>query len=278
MNERTDRSTNGDGTSRVPDDVDDYKELGITSWAVNHGTAVLILFFIIMLAGTLAYRSIPKESFPEIEVPMIAVNTIYPGVSPRDIESLVTRILEQELNTVPDLEELTSTSVEGYSSIVAEFSTAVDMEDALERVREKVDLAKPDLPADAEEPAIYEFDFQEVPIMQVNLSGEYGLVRLKELGEELEDRLEQIPTVLRVDLRGGREREVKVDVSLPRLQYYGLSLDDVVDAVRDENVNIPGGSIDVGQVKFLVRVDGELDDPLQIQDLAGLHHWGQAKD
>ena len=260
-------STKGGGASAAADHHADYKELGITSWAVNHGTAVLILFFIIMLAGTLAYRSIPKESFPEIEIPMIAVNTIYPGVSPRDIESLVTRVLEQELNTVPDLEELTSTSVEGYSSIVAEFSTSVDMEDALERVREKVDLAKVDLPADAEEPGIYEFDFQEVPIMQVNLSGEYGLVRLKELGEELEDRLEQIPTVLRVDLRGGREREVKVDVSLPRLQYYGLSLDDVVDAVRDENVNIPGGSIDVGQVKFLVRVDGELDDPRLIQDL-----------
>ena len=244
-----------------------YKELGITTWAVNHGTAVLILFLIVMLAGSLAYRSIPKESFPEIEIPMIAVNTIYPGVAPGDIESLVTRVLEQELNTVPDLEQLTSTSVEGYSSIVAEFSTSVDMEDALERVREKVDLAKPELPEDAEDPAIFEFDFQQVPIMQVNLSGDYGLVRLKELGEELEDRLEQIPTVLRVDLRGGREREVKVDVSLPRLQYYGISLDDVVDAIRDENVNIPGGSIDVGQLKFLVRVDGEIDDPLQIQDL-----------
>jgi multidrug efflux pump subunit AcrB len=268
-------SSNGDGrggshSGGQTDGVDAtqaYKELGITSWAVGHGTAVLILFLIVMLAGTLAYRNIPKESFPEIEIPMIAVNTIYPGVAPGDIESLVTRVLEQELNTVPDLEQLTSTSVEGYSSIVAEFSTSVDMEDALERVREKVDLAKPDLPEDAEDPAIFEFDFQQVPIMQVNLSGDYGLVRLKELGEELEDRLEQIPTVLRVDLRGGREREVKVDVSLPRLQYYGLSLDDVVDAIRDENVNIPGGSIDVGQLKFLVRVDGEIDDPLQIQDL-----------
>lgn len=269
-------SSNGDGrggshASGSPthgvDGAQAYKELGITTWAVNHGTAVLILFLIVMLAGSLAYRSIPKESFPEIEIPMIAVNTIYPGVAPGDIESLVTRVLEQELNTVPDLEQLTSTSVEGYSSIVAEFSTSVDMEDALERVREKVDLAKPELPEDAEDPAIFEFDFQQVPIMQVNLSGDYGLVRLKELGEELEDRLEQIPTVLRVDLRGGREREVKVDVSLPRLQYYGISLDDVVDAIRDENVNIPGGSIDVGQLKFLVRVDGEIDDPLQIQDL-----------
>ena len=246
---------------------DQYKELAITSWAVNHSTSVLILFFIITVAGVMAYQTIPKESFPEIEIPMIAINTIYPGVSPKDMESLVTRVMEQELNTVPDLKELTSTSVEGYSSVVAEFSTAVNMDEALQRVREKVDLAKPDLPADAEEPGIYEFDFQEVPIMQVNLSGEYGLVRLKEIGQDLEDQLEQIPTVLRVDLRGGREREVKVDVSLSRLQYYGLSLEDLVDAVRDENVNIPGGTIDVGEMKFLVRIDGELHDPLSIRDI-----------
>ncbi|MDA0334303.1 MAG: efflux RND transporter permease subunit [bacterium] len=246
---------------------DAYKELAITSWAVNHGTSVLIMFFIITMAGVMAYQTIPKESFPEIEIPMIAVNTIYPGVSPKDMESLVTRVLEQELNTVPDLKELTSTSVEGYSSIVAEFTTAVNMDEALQRVREKVDLAKPDLPEDVEEPNIYEFDFQEVPIMQVNLSGAYGLVRLKETGAELEDLLEQIPTVLRVDLRGGREREVKVDVSLSRLQFYGVSLEDVVDAIRDENVNIPGGSIDVGEMKFLVRIDGELHDPLEIRDI-----------
>ncbi len=246
---------------------DDFKELAVTSWAVNHGTSVLILFFIITLAGVMAYQTIPQESFPEIEIPMIAVNTIYSGVSPKDIESLVTRVIEQELNTVPDLKQLTSTSVEGYSSVVAEFTTAVNMDEALQRVREKVDLAKPDLPADAEEPGIYEFDFQEVPILQVNLSGKYGLVRLKEIGEDLEDLLEQIPTVLRVDLRGGREREVKVDVSLSRLQYYGVSLEDLVDAVRDENVNIPGGSIDVGEMKFLVRVDGEIHDPLAIRDI-----------
>ena len=250
-----------------PGGLDAFKELAVTSWAVRHGTSMLMLFAIIALAGVLAYRSVPKESFPEIEIPVVAVNTIYPGVSPQDMESLVTRVMEQELRTLPDLKELTSTSVEGYSSVVAEFSTEVDLNEALRQVREKVDLAKSELPADAEEPRIFEFDFQDVPILQVNLSGLYGLVRLKQVGEELEDRLEQIPSVLRVDLRGGREREVQVDVSLPRLLYYGLTLKDVVETVRNENVNIPGGSIDVGELKFLVRVDGEIDDPLAIGDL-----------
>ena len=108
--------------------------------------------------------------------------------------------------------------------------------------------------------AIVEFSMSEVPIMQVNLSGEYGLVRLKEIAEDLQDRIEQIPSVLRADLRGGLEREVQVDVHLDRLQFYGVAIQDVLDAIRFENVNIPGGSIDVGNLKYLVRVDGQFDE------------------
>ena len=252
-----------------------FKEFRLTSLAVDHQTSVLVLFAFITFAGLLAYAAIPRESFPEIEIPMIAVNTIYVGVSPADVESLVTRPLEDELSTISDIKELTSTSVEGYSSIVAEFETTVNLEEALQKVREKVDLARPDLPTEAEDPSIMEFDFSEFPVMQVNLSGEYGVVRLKELAEDLQDRLEQIPSVLRADVRGGLEREVKVDVHLDRLQFYGLAITDVIDAIRDENVNIPGGSIDVGSLKYLVRVDGEFDDPAIIEDIVVITRAGR---
>ncbi|MFB6241003.1 MAG: efflux RND transporter permease subunit, partial [Gemmatimonadota bacterium] len=107
---------------------------------------------------------------------------------------------------ISEIETLESTSIEGYSNIRVEFSSSVDMNEALQKVREKVDLARPDLPEDAEDPQIIEFNTQEVPIMQVNLSGDYSLVRLKEAGEDLKDRLEQINQVLRAELRGGRER------------------------------------------------------------------------
>lgn len=244
-----------------------FKEFGPTSFAVDHRTSMVVLLVIIGILGLLSYQTTPKESFPEIEVPMIAVNTFYPGVSPADMESLITRPLEDELSTISEIKELTSSSTEGYSSVVAEFETTVDMEDALQKVREKVDLAKPDLPEEAEEPTVMEFDFTEVPIMQVNLSGDYGLVRLKDIADDLQDRLEQIPELLRVDVRGGLEREVKVDVDLPRLQFYGLAISDVIDAIASENVNIPGGSIDVGRSKYLVRVDGEFEDPSLIEDL-----------
>jgi multidrug efflux pump subunit AcrB len=244
-----------------------FKEFRMTSAAVDHQTSVLVLFAFIILGGLFAYKAIPRESFPEIEVPMIAVNTIYPGVSPADMESLVTQPLEDELSTISHVKELTSTSVEGYSSIIAEFETTVNLEEALQKVREKVDLAKPDLPEEAEDPSIVEFDFSAFPVMQVNLSGEYGIVRLKEIAEELQDRLEQIPSVLRAEVRGGLEREVQVDVHLDRLQFYGLAIMDVIDAIRDEHVNIPGGSIDVGTFKYLVRVDSEFDDPAGIEDI-----------
>ena len=244
-----------------------FKEFRLTSLAVDHSTSVLVLFAFVTIAGLLAYRSIPKESFPEFEMPIVAVNTVYPGVSPSDIESLVTRKLEEELNAISDVKELTSTSVEGYSSVVVEFETATDLNEALQQVREKVDLARPELPSDAEDPFILEFDMSEAPFMQVNLSGGYGLVRLKELGEELQDRIESIPAILRVGLRGGLERQVKVEIDLARLQYYNVSFDDVISAIRQENVNIPGGSIDVNGVKYLVRVDGEFDDPTVVQDL-----------
>jgi multidrug efflux pump len=250
-----------------PKALDRFKEFGLTSLALAHRTTVVALFVIISVAGLIAYRTIPKESSPEIAIPMVAIHTAYPGVSPADMETLVTRPLEDELNKISDLREMISTSVEGYSSITVEFSVSTDLNEAIQKVREKVDLAKPELPSDAQDPTIVEFNFSEWPIMQVNLAGEYGLVRLKEIGETLEDQIEQLPQVLRVDLRGGLEREVKVEIDLPRLKYYGLAISDVVDAIQDENVNVPGGSIEVGHANYLVRVDGEFVDPSVIGDL-----------
>ncbi len=244
-----------------------YKEFRLTSLAVDHSTSVIVLFVFLTIAGLLSYRAIPKESFPEIEIPMIVVNTMYPGVAPGDVESLVTRKIEEELNGIADVKELTSTSVEGYSSVIAEFEATISMEEALQEVREKVDLARPELPPDAEEPSVFEISFDEAPIMQVNVAGGFGLVRLKEIGEDLQERIESIPAVLRAELRGGLEREVQVDVDLAKLKHYNLSFNDVLDAIRAENVNVPGGPIDVGGVKYLVRVDGEFEEPLVIRDL-----------
>ena len=245
----------------------EYREFGLTNFSLKHRVSTMVLLVLIAIMGVISYSRVPKESSPEITIPMIAVNTMYPGVAPKDMETLVARPIEEELNGIADIKELSSTSVEGYTSIIAEFENGMDMEDALQKVREKVDLAKPELPADAEEPSVMEFNLSEFPIMQVNISGPYGLEQLKEVAEDVQDRLEQIPSLLEVNLSGGLDREVQVEVDLPMLKYYGLAFSDVVEAIRGENVNIPGGVVDVGNQEYTLRVAGEFEEAGPIGDV-----------
>ncbi|NGP75251.1 efflux RND transporter permease subunit [Balneolaceae bacterium YR4-1] len=243
------------------------KEFGLSSFSIDNRISVLVIIVLVALFGVQSYINIPKESSPDITIPNIMVITTYPGVSPEDMESLITRKLEDELGGISDVKTMTSTTSEGYSNINMEFNSDVNIEDALQKVREKVDLAKPELPQDSEDPIIQEINFSEFPIMQVNISGEYGLVQLKEIAEDIQDRIETIPSVLEVNLAGGLEREVKVDVDLPKLKYYGLTFADLIAAIQQENVTIPGGTIDVGTKKFLVRVPGEYETPKPIEDI-----------
>jgi multidrug efflux pump subunit AcrB len=239
----------------------------LTSFAIEHPTSVVVMAVLIALMGLRSYITVPKESFPEIVFPTIVISTLYPGVAPEDIETLITRPIEEELNGITDIETIQSISVEGYSSITAEFDVGVDITEALQKVREKVDLALPEIPAAAEDPTITEINFAEFPIIQVNVAADYGLVRLREVAEDLQDRLELVPSILEARLAGGLEREVQVDVDLPKLKFYGLAFEDVIDAIAAENVTVPGGTIDVGNLKYLVRVPGEFDDPQPIADI-----------
>ena len=243
------------------------KEFWLSTFAINNRISVLVLVALVAIMGILSYLTIPKESFPNITVPNIFVVTLYPGVSPEDMESLVTRKLEDELGNISEIKKMTSTSTEGYSSVVLEFDTGIDIEEALEKVREKVDLAKVELPEDAEEPLVQEVNLSEFPIMQINLSGDYDLEILKNIAENLQDKIEAIPTVLGVDLTGGLEREVQVDVDLAKLKYYNLSFGDIIGAISAENVTIPGGDISVGTKSFLLRVPGQYQETAPIEDV-----------
>ncbi len=225
------------------------------------------VFFLMAAAGVLgltAYATLPREKFPDIDVPLILVFVQYPGASPEEIESQITRPLERELTGLAGLDKLTSESREGVAIVTAEFVTGTDVDVARQKVRDRVDAAEVDFPDDAEEPVLREISFAEFPILQVNLSGDVGPVELKRLAEDLSDELETVPGVLRATLVGGLEREVKVDVDPERLRLYGLSLDDVVDAIADENVSIPSGEVDLGDVTYAVRVPGEVADPLAV--------------
>lgn len=246
---------------------EDRKEFGLTSFSINNRISVLVLLFLITVLGIRSYQSIPKEASPDVTVPNIIVITTYPGVSPVDMENLITRKLEEELSNISDIKQMTSTSSEGYSSINLEFEVDVNIDEALQKVRERVDLAKPELPDDADDTLIEEINISEFPIMQVNVSGEYGLDELKIVAERLQDQFEAIPNVLEVDLAGELEREVQVDVDLPKLKYYGIAFGDIILAIQNENITVPGGTIDVGTKQFLLRVPGEYTDPSLIEDI-----------
>ena len=239
----------------------------ITKSSLMHQPVIFVLMSIVLIMGLKAYNTLPREASPSITIPVVVVSTAYFGVSPEDIETLITQPIEKKLKEITEIKEIRSTSSEGFSSIQVEFNPDIDIDEAVQKVRDKVDLAKPELPEDAEDPVISEINFSDFPIMLVNISGEYGLVKLKKIAEDLEELFETVPGVLDVSITGGLEREVKVDLDLDRLKYYNISFQKVIDAIRDENTNIPGGAIDVGKLKFTVRIPGEFDHPDQIKDV-----------
>ncbi len=238
----------------------------LTDLSLAHRATIFFLTAFLVVAGTSAYVTLPRESSPDISIPLIIVYTLWPGASPADVESQVTRIVEREVKGVDGLKELTSVSQESASVVTVEFLSGTDIDDALQKVRARVDRAEPDLPEDAEDPILQEINFSDFPILQVNLAGDVGPAVLKGIAEDLQDVIESVPGVLRANLVGGVEREVKVAVDPRRLSRYGLSLDDVIDAVGEENVSIPGGDLELGGLAWAVRVPGEVENPLEVAD------------
>jgi multidrug efflux pump len=239
----------------------------ISQLAVKNKAVVYVLLFIIVVMGIMSYTSIPRESSPSITIPYVFVSTVYPGVSPEDMEKLVTQEIENELKGIKDVKNITSTSMESFSSIVVEFNTDVKIEDALQRVRDKVSIAKADMPNDIEEPSISEVNFSELPILYINLSGNFGLAQLKKTADDLSDKIEGLEGVLSAEVSGGLEREVKVNVDADKLKYYNIAFNDIITAIQNENVNIPGGNVDIEQKSFAVKVPGEFKDPTKLANI-----------
>ncbi|MCR9165035.1 MAG: efflux RND transporter permease subunit [Nannocystaceae bacterium] len=235
---------------------------------VRRGSTVLLLTVCIFVFGLQTYLSLPREASPDVEIPVVMVTTPYIGVSPEDIESLVTNPLEDELAGVKDLKKMSSTSAEGISLITLEFEPEVVIDDALQKVRDRVSRARPDLPQDVEETSVAEVSFSDFPIVIVTIAGPVDEEELKKLGERLEDDVKEIGGVLDAKLTGGRTREIQIQVDPVRLNHYGLALGDVIGAIGDENVNVPGGDVDAGEASVLLRVPGEFEDPAEIENVA----------
>lgn len=244
------------------------REFGISSFSVDNSTSIIILTLIFTVLGLGAYRSMPKESFPEIVIPTVYVGTPYPGNSPVDMENLISRPIEKELKSLNDLKNIKSTSVQDFSAIVVTFNPNVEISKAIQDVKDAVDRAKSDLPSDLDqEPSVVEINTADFPIMNVNISGNYSETELKKFGEYLEDKIEKLSEISKADLAGTVEREIQINADPYKMESVGVSFSDISNAIKSENLTISGGTIRTGEFQRTLRIDGELNDPMELLDI-----------
>ena len=247
------------------------KQFKLTTLSVRNRTTVFVLTAIVLIAGAASYISMPREAFPEIVIPEIYVGTPYPGNSPADIEKLITRPLEKEINTISGIDKISSSSIQGYSSIQVKFDFSVTPSEALRKVKDAVDKAKSDsdfpddLPAD---PNVFEMNFSELmPVMNVNLSGDFSADLLKDYAEIIEDKVEALPQITKVDIRGIQEKEVKIKVDVLKMESMQISFQDIENAVGFENMTISGGDVIIDDIRRTVRTTGDFDDWKDIKNV-----------
>ena len=248
------------------------KEFRLSSWAVNNKISVYVIIGIITFIGINSYDSMPKESFPEVKQPIIYINTAYPGNSPLDMENLVCRPIEKEINTISGLKKLNTTNIQDFSIIVAEFELSVEGEKALLEVKDAIDRAKIDLPNDLPaDPSVMEMDFSEFPVMNVNVSGDYPQNKLKEYAEHLQDEIENLSAISSVDITGLSEEELEVSVDRVKMEALEISLYDVESAIVNENVTMSGGDIKSIEGSNItrrnIRIDGEFKDWRDLENI-----------
>src|SRR5437868_838396 len=247
-----------------------FKEFKPTSWAINNRTAVYIIAILISAYGLFKFNTMPKEQFPDIVVPTISVSTIYVGNSPKDIENLVTRPIEKQLKGISGakVRKIQSTSQADYSLIVIEFDTDVKTELAKQKVKDAIDKARSDLPNDLTvEPNVQEFAFSEMPIMFVNVSGDYDGVKLKEYAKKMQDKFEELTEINRAEIVGAPEREIQINVDPYKMQAARISFTDIENAVARENRDITGGLVQMGDVKRTLKINGQFASALNLQDI-----------
>lgn len=244
------------------------RSFGLTNWSVNNRTTVFFLSLVIFVAGLLAYNGMPKEAFPEIVLPTIYVGTPYPGNSPDDIENLITRPLEKEINSIAGIKKISSSSIQDMSTIIVEFESDIDPGKALLEVKDAVDKTKQDLPSDLDnDPIIDDINFGEFPIMFINISGNYSLDKLKEYAELLQDMMEDVDEIREAAIRGIDEKEVKIDLDVHKLAAVELSFNDVANAISARNTTMSAGSVKRDGFVQSMKVEGEIKNIEELYDI-----------
>lgn len=244
------------------------KEFGLTSLAIDNATSVFLVSFMILLFGLQSYQKMPKQQYPDASMPTIFVNTPYFGNSAEEIENLISRPIEKELEGVEGIKSVNSTSIQDFSVIVAEFDASLEMSEVLRKTKDAVDKAKSELPTDLKkDPEILEINFSEIPIVTVNVSGDYSPDELRAYAEQLENKIELIKEVSEVQMRGQQEREMKIDVDLNKMQSLQVSFTDIENAVKTENLTMSGGEIVQNGFRRAVRIVGQFTSDIELENI-----------
>lgn len=247
---------------------DKFKEFKPSSWVIDNRTAAYFMTIFITLIGLMAYLNLPKEQFPEIKLPQIIVQTVYPGTSPENMENLVTKPIEKYVKNLTGVKKVTSNSFQDYSVVIVEFNTDVKVDKAKQDVKDGVDKAKQDLPQNLPfQPEVKDIDFSEFPILNVNVSGNYDLARLKKFADKVKDKIEAEKEIKRVDLVGAPEREIQINVDLFKMQAAGLTFDDIDRTVAMENISMTAGEVSMNNQKRILSIKNEFKAAQQIGDI-----------
>ena len=227
--------------------------------AFSRPRTVVLGLIVILLAGGVAYREIPKESSPDVTIPTIYVSMAHQGISPEDAERLLVKPMEQELRSIEGLKEMRATASEGHASVILEFEAGFDPDAAMDDVRNQVDIAKADLPDETEEPSVNEVNVALFPVLVVNLYGDVSERVLVRLAEDVKDEVEGIAGVLEADIAGDREEQIEINIDPLKLESYALSLQEVFDSVQQNNQLVPAGALNSGAGRFSIKVPGVID-------------------
>lgn len=235
--------------------------------AIERSRTVIASLVLILIAGSVAYNSIPKESDPDVNIPIIYVTISHDGISPQDAERLLIRPLELELRTIEGLKEIRAVGYEGGANIIMEFEAGFDVDQALLDVREQVDETKPELPEESDEPEVHEVNFSLFPVIIVALSGDVPERTLLKLARDLKDEIEGISTVLKAEVAGDRDELVEILIDPIKLESYDISPLDAVDKVARSNLLIAAGAQDTGQGRFSIKIPGLFENILDITSM-----------
>lgn len=229
---------------------------------------ILVALVIILIAGTVSYINIPKESAPDVTVPLIYVSLAHPGISPQDSIRLLVKPMEQELKSLTGLEEIRATAGRGYAYLILEFEPGFNADEALDKVRNRVDRAESELPQKTEQPEVKKVNFSLFPVLIINLYGQISERKRVNIAEQLQDKLEALSGVLEIRIGGDREEQIEIVIEPTRLRTYGLSLQQIASSISNNNQLVAAGALTLGSGRFPITVPGVINDPEELLNIA----------